>query len=82
MQIYNKSIKELKCLTAKKISQNKNIQNQLKLLNETIIHIVHITFQTNAKTCNDKDPPWLNDHISRVEGLILFIKACKPLHGI
>ena len=78
-----------------KLFQNENIRDQLKLFNETIVNIVSNYIPNKFITCNDKDPPWLNDHIKQVinlkheifkkylkdEDLILFMKTCKPLLG-
>ena len=77
-----------------KLFQNKNIHDQLKLFNETIVNIVSNCIPDKFITCNDKDSPWLNDHMkrpinlkhlrstSRTKDLILFMKTCKPLLGI
>ena len=43
--------------------QNKNIHDQLKLFNETIVNIVSVYIPNKFIICNDKYPPWLNDHI-------------------
>ena len=48
------------------VFQNKNIHDQLKLFNETIVNIVSNYIPNKCITCNDKDPPWLNDHIKRL----------------
>ena len=80
----------------RKIISRKNILDLLKLFIETIVNIVTNYIPKKWITCNDKDPPWLNDHIkclinqkmkylrsaSRTEDLILFMKTCKPLHEI
>ena len=77
-----------------KLFQNENIRDQLKLFNETIVNIVSNYIPNKFITCNDKDPPWLNDHMkrpinlkhlrstSRSKDLILFMKTCKLLLGI
>ena len=49
-----------------RLSQNKSIHNQLKLFNETIVNIVSNYIANKCITCNDKDPPWLNDHIKHL----------------
>ena len=48
----------------KKLFQNKNIHDQLKLFDETIVNSVHNYFSNKCITCNDKNPSWLNDHIN------------------
>ena len=52
-----------------KLFQNKNIYDQLKLFNETIVNIVSNCIPDKFITCNDKDCPWLNDHIKRLVNL-------------
>ena len=52
-----------------KLFQHKNIHDQLKLFNETIVNIVSNYIPNKFITCNDKDPPWLNDHIKRLINL-------------
>ena len=75
--------------------QNKNIDDQHKLFNETVVNIDSNYIPNKFITCNDKDPPWLNDHIKQVfnlkheifkkylkdEDLILFMKTCNSLLG-
>ena len=80
MQIHSQSIKQLKCLTGKKLFQNKNIHDQLKLLNETIVNIVSNYIPNKFIICNDKDSPWLNDHIKRLINLYLkkYLKDWRP----
>ena len=87
--------KAIEMFNWEKLFQNKNIHDQLKLFNETIVNIVSNYIPNKFITCNDKDPPWLNDHIKQVinlkheifkkylkdEDLILFMKTCKPLLG-
>ena len=48
-----------------KLFQNKNIQDQVKLFNETIVNIVSNYIPNKFIICNDKDPPGLNDHMKR-----------------
>ena len=59
-----------------KLFQNKNIHDQLKLFNETIVSIVSNYIPNKFIICNEKDPPWLNDHIKRLINLKneIFIK--------
>ena len=45
-----------------KLFQNRNINDQLKLFSETILSVI----TSKCITCNDKDPPWLNDRIKRL----------------
>ena len=52
-----------------KLFQNKNIHDQLKLFNETIVNIVSNYIPNKFIICNDKDPPWLNDHTKRLINL-------------
>ena len=52
-----------------KLFQNKNIHDQLKLFNETIVNIVSNYIPNKFITCNEKDLPWLNDHIKRLINL-------------
>ena len=52
-----------------KLFQNKNIHDQLKLFNETIVNIVSNYIPNKFITCNDKDLPWLNDHTKRLINL-------------
>ena len=52
-----------------KLFQNKNIYDQLKLFNETIVNIVSNCIPDKFITCNDKDCPWLYDHIKRLVNL-------------
>ena len=49
-----------------RLSQNKSIHNQLKLFNETIVNIVSNYIANKCITCNNKDSPWLNDHIKHL----------------
>ena len=49
--------------------QNKKIHDQFKLFNETIVNIVSNYIPKKFIVCNDKDPPWLNDHIKRLINL-------------
>ena len=86
--------KAIEMFNWEKLFQNKNIHDQLKLFNETIVNIVSNYIPNKFITCNDKDPPWLNDHMkhpinlkhlrstSRTKDLILFMKTCKLLLGI
>ena len=49
--------------------QTKNIHDQLKLFNETIVNIVSNYIPNKFIICNDRDPPWLNDHIKHLINL-------------
>ena len=49
-----------------KLFQNKNIHDQLKLFNETIVNIVHNYIPNKCITCNEKAPLWLNYHIKHL----------------
>ena len=87
--------KAIEMFNWEKLFQNKNIHDQHKLFNETVVNIDSNYIPNKFITCNDKDPPWLNDHIKQVinlkheifkkylkdEDLILFMKTCKPLLG-
>lgn len=46
--------------------QNKNTHDQFKLFNVTILDIAHNYIPNKWITCNDKDPPWLNDQVKRL----------------
>ena len=61
--------KAIEMFNWEKLFQNKNIHDQLKLFNETIVNIVSNYIPNKFITCNDKDPPWLNDHIKRLINL-------------
>ena len=52
-----------------KLCRNKNIHDQLKPFNEKIVNIVSNYIPNKFITRNDKDPPWLNDHIKRLINL-------------
>ena len=52
-----------------KLFQNKNIHDQLKSFNETIVNIVSNYISNKFIICNEKDPPWLNYHIKRLINL-------------
>ena len=47
----------------RKIISKKNILDLLKLFIETIVNIVTNYIPKKWITCNDKDPPWLNDNL-------------------
>ena len=66
LQTINKAIE---MFNWEKLFQNKNIHDQLKLFNETIVNIVSNCIPDKFITCNDKDSPWLNDHIKRLVNL-------------
>ena len=55
----------MNCLPGKNYFKTKNIHDQLKFFNETIVNIFYNYFANKCITCNDKDPPWLNDHMKR-----------------
>ena len=61
--------KAIEMFNWEKLFQNKNIHDQLKLFNETIVNIVSNCIPDKFITCNDKDSPWLNDHIKRLVNL-------------
>ena len=63
LQSINKAIE---MFNREKLSQNKNIHDQLKLFNEKIVNIVSNYIPNKCITCNGKDSPWLNDHIKRL----------------
>ena len=46
-----------------KLFPNKNIQDQPKHFNETIVSIVSSYISNKCTTCTDLDPLWLNDHM-------------------
>ena len=54
-QSLNKTIEMFNC---EKLFHNKNIHDQLKLFNETIVHIVHNCISNKCITCNNKEPLW------------------------
>ena len=58
--------KAIEMFNWEKLFQNKNIHDQLKLFNETIVNIVSNYIPNKFITCNDKDPPWLNNHIKHL----------------
>ena len=59
--------KAIKIFIWEELFQNKNIHDQLKLFKETIINIVSNYIPNECIICNDdKDAPWLNDHINRL----------------
>ena len=68
--------KAIEMFNWEKLFQNKNIHDQLKLFNETIVNIVSNYIPNKFITCNEKDLPWLNDHIKRLINLKneIFIK--------
>ena len=66
LQTINKAIE---MFNWEKLFQNKNIHDQLKLFNETIVNIVSNYIPNKFIISNDKDPPWLNDHIKRLINL-------------
>ena len=55
---YNQSVKQLKCFNWEKLFQNKNIHDQLKMFNETIVDIVSNYIPNNFIICDDKDPAY------------------------
>ena len=57
--------KAIEMFNSEKLFQNKNIHDHLKLFNETIVNIVSNYIPNKYINYNDKDPPWLNDHIKR-----------------
>ena len=61
--------KAIEMFNWEKLFQNKNIHDQLKLFNETIVNIVSNYIPNKFIISNDKDPPWLNDHIKRLINL-------------
>ena len=61
--------KAIEMFNWEKLFQNKNIHDQLKLFNETIVNIVSNYIPNKFIICNDKDPPWLNDHTKRLINL-------------
>ena len=63
MQIHNQLIE---MFNWEKSFQNKNIHDQLKLFNETIVNIFYNYIPNKPIICNDKDPSWLNDNIKRL----------------
>ena len=60
LQTINKAIE---MFNWEKLFQNKNIHDQRKLFNETIVDIDSNYIPNKFIACNDKDPPWLNDYI-------------------
>ena len=61
--------KAIEMFIQEKLFQNENIHDQLKLFNETIVNTVSNYIPKIFVTCNDKDLPWLNDHIKRLINL-------------
>ena len=61
--------KVIEMFNPEKSFQTKNIHDQLKLFNETIVNIVSNYIPNKFIICNDKDPPWLNGHIKRLINL-------------
>ena len=55
--------KTIEIFNWEKLFQIKNIHNQLELFNETIVNVVSNYIPNKFITCNDKDPPSLNDPI-------------------
>ena len=54
--------KAIEIFNWEKVFQNKNIHDHLKLFNETIVNIVSNYIPNKCITCNNKEPPWSNDH--------------------
>ena len=46
-----------------KLFENKNVNEQLYLFNKTMLNIFHNFIPNKNIICNDKDPPWFNNHI-------------------
>ena len=46
-----------------KLLENKNVNEQLYLFNKTMLNIFHNFIPNKNIICNDKDPPWFNNHI-------------------
>ena len=58
--------KAIEIFNWEKVFQNKNIHDHLKLFNETIVNIVSNYIPNKCITCNNKEPPWSNDHTKRL----------------
>ena len=59
-------IKAIKMFNWEELFQNKNTHYQFKLFNVIILDIAHNYIPNKCITCNDKDPPWLNDQVKRL----------------
>ena len=63
LQSINKAIAIFNC---GKLFQNKNIYDEPKLFNETIVNIVYNYTPNSCINFNNKDLPWLNGHIKHL----------------
>ena len=49
-----------------KLLENKNVNEQLYLFNKTVLNIFHNFISNKNRICNEKDPPWFNNQIKRL----------------
>ena len=59
-QLLNRTIE---AFNWEKLLENKNVNEQLYLFNKTMLNIFHNFIPNKNIICNDKDPPWFNNHI-------------------
>ena len=59
-QLFNRTIETFNW---EKLLENKNVNEQLYLFNKTMLNIFHNFIPNKNIICNDKDPPWFNNHI-------------------
>ena len=46
--------------------EDTNVHNQVRVFNKTMLNIFHNFISNKNITCNDKNPPWLNDEIRQM----------------
>ena len=77
IQLLNRSIETFNW---EKLLGNKNANEQLYLLNKTMLNISHNFIPNKNTICNDKDPPWFNNQIKTlIEKKNHLFKAMWPM---
>ena len=64
-QLLNRTIKTFNW---EKLLENKNVNEQLYLFNETMLNIFHNFIPNKNIICNDKDPTWFKNQIKTLTG--------------
>ena len=53
----------IKSFNLENVFYGKDINSQVELFNETLVHIFSNFIPNKIKTFRDSDPPWMNDDI-------------------
>ena len=58
---------------------NKTVHQQVNLLNDIILNVFTSFVPNKVITCDDTDPPWINDNIKKSNGKIVCTKIIREI---